>query len=118
MNTNISAAALQAALPDVSSDLRLSGLEGSIEILRDKYGIPHVRAGSEYDAFFGQGFATAQDRLWHMDYDRMRVLGRWSEWAGPSGIEQDRLWRRLRIERAARADYEASSPRMACRSST
>ena len=59
-----------SALPDTVSDMTLPGLEGEIVITRDSYGIPHVKAESEHDAYFGQGFATAQDRLWHMDYDR------------------------------------------------
>ena len=73
---------LQRALPDMSSTYRLPGLDGSIEIIRDGYGIPHVRAATMHDVFFGQGFATTQDRLWHMDYDRRRAYGRWAEFAG------------------------------------
>ena len=65
---------LRAALPDMSNTLRVQGTDGTIEIFRDSFGIPHVRAASVSDAFFGQGFATAQDRLWHMDYDRTRFL--------------------------------------------
>jgi penicillin G amidase len=53
---------LQAALPDVSNTLYLDGLDGTIDIYRDRYGIPHVRANSTRDAFFGQGLATAQCR--------------------------------------------------------
>ena len=50
---------LAAALPDVTTDLRLAGLEGAVQVFRDRYGIPHVRARSAHDAFFGQGFVTA-----------------------------------------------------------
>ncbi|HIF13135.1 MAG TPA: penicillin acylase family protein, partial [Dehalococcoidia bacterium] len=60
--------------------------------------------------FFGQGFVTAQDRLWHMEYDRRRSLGRWAEWAGPRGLKEDRLMRRLSLERAAKADLAATRP--------
>ncbi len=64
-----------AALPGVTGDLRLAGLDGPVQVFRDRHGIPHVRATSAHDAFFGQGFVTAQDRLWHMDYDRRRSTG-------------------------------------------
>ena len=37
--------------------------------------VPHIKASTRHDAFFAQGFVTAQDRLFHMDYDRMRALG-------------------------------------------
>lgn len=41
------------------------GPSAAIEILRDAWGIPHVRAATEHDAAFGLGYAHAQDRLGH-----------------------------------------------------
>ena len=67
---------LNAALPDTSKTLRLTGLSATVDVYRDPFGIPHVRAKSTHDAFFGQGFAAAQDRLWQMEYDRRRAYGR------------------------------------------
>ncbi len=104
----ITRADLEAALPDVVSTIRLAGLEHAVEIARDGWGIPHVRAATVHDAFFAQGFVTAQDRLWHMDYDRHRALGRWSEFAGAMGLGEDRLMRTFDVERAAKADLDAS----------
>ena len=100
---------LEAALPDVVSTIRVSGLEHAVEVARDGWGIPHIRAASVHDAFFAQGFVTAQDRLWHMDYDRHRALGRWSEFAGASGLGEDRLMRTFGVERVAKADLAVSS---------
>lgn len=110
MLRHITRAALQAALPDVTSSLHLPGLHRPVDVCRDRWGIPHIRAADEHDAFFAQGFVTAQDRLWHMDYDRRRALGRWAEWAGPAALPEDRLMRTLRLERAAKADLAVSSP--------
>ncbi len=101
---DIGVAELKAALPKTSGPVDLKGLGGAAEIYRDSYGIPHARAQSTWDAFFAQGFATAQDRLWHMDYDRLRAYGRWAKFAGPQGVEQDRMMRRFRLEASARAD--------------
>ena len=98
---------LQAALPDVSTTLGLKGLDAIVEVYRDRYGIPHVKAQSVHDAFWGQGFATAQDRLWHMDYDRRRAYGRWAEYAGKAAIEQDKMMRRFQIELSVKSDYRA-----------
>ncbi len=109
MSSRITHADLQAALPDVTSTLHLPGLQQPVDICRDAWGIPHIRAENEHDAFFAQGFVTAQDRLWHMDYDRHRALGRWAEWAGPAALPEDRLMRTFRLERAARADWSVSS---------
>ena len=108
MPAGLTEADLAAALPDVTATLRLSGLIDSVAICRDRWGIPHVRAENEHDLFFAQGFATAQDRLWHMDYDRRRALGRWAEIAGPDGVDQDRLLRTAGMGRTARLDYEAA----------
>lgn len=96
---------LQRGLPDTASTYRLPGLNGAVEIVRDKYGIPHIKATTVHDAFFGQGFATAQDRLWHMDYDRRRAYGRWAEFAGKVALEGDILMRRFQVLASVRRDY-------------
>ena len=57
---------LVAAAPKTSGKVVLDGPDRDIEVFRERYGIPHVRAQTSRDAFFGQGFVTAQDRLWHM----------------------------------------------------
>jgi penicillin G amidase len=101
---------LKSALPDVTTTLRLPGLQKSVEICRDRWGVPHIKAENENDLFFAQGFATAQDRLWHMDADRHQALGRWAEFVGPSGISRDRLLRAAGMGRTAKLDYDASSP--------
>ena len=98
---------LKQALPKIDGTIPLAGLDASVEVYRDTYGIPHVRASSERDAFYAQGFVTAQDRLWHMEYDRRRGAGRWAEAVGVSALEQDKLMRRFRLEASARADYQA-----------
>ena len=101
---------LAAALPDLESAISIGDLDGPVDIVRDGWGVPHIRATTEHDAFFAQGFATAQDRLWHMDYDRHRALGRWSELVGKSGLGEDRVMRTFGVERAAKADLAVSSP--------
>ena len=108
MPLELTEADLADALPDVTTTLRLPGLIDSVAIYRDRWGIPHIQAENEHDLFFAQGFATAQDRLWQMDYDRRRAQGRWAEIAGPDGVDQDRLLRAAGMGRTARLDYEAA----------
>jgi penicillin amidase len=79
-------------------------------IIRDDFGVPHVRADSADDAWYGMGYAAAQDRLFQMDYDRRRACGRWAEIAGPSAVPDDVLARRLRLEKAAKLDISVMSP--------
>ncbi|MDA0262909.1 MAG: penicillin acylase family protein [Chloroflexi bacterium] len=97
---------LRSAIPDLTGTVRLKGLEGSVKVYRDGYGIPRIKAASELDAFFAQGFVTAQDRLWHMEYDRRRGAGRWAEAVGEPAVAQDTLMRRFRLEASAKADYQ------------
>ena len=93
----------------MTTSVHVAGLTASVVIHRDPQGIPHVRAGSSGDAFFGQGWAHAEDRLFQMEYDRRRAYGRWAEWVGPVGVDADRLARRFRIEDSVRLDWERAS---------
>ncbi len=68
-------------------------LRGAVEILLDRWGIPHIYAGCEQDAFFAQGFNAARDRLWQMDLWRRQGLGLLSEALGPGYIARDRAAR-------------------------
>jgi len=98
---------LRGSIPDLESTQIMDALADQVLIFRDEYGIPHVQANSVEDAFFGQGFVTAQDRLWQMDFDRRRAYGRWSEFAGKIGLEQDIIMRRFGIKESVRNDFSA-----------
>ncbi|MCB1469393.1 MAG: penicillin acylase family protein [Rhizobiaceae bacterium] len=75
--------------------LRVDGPSETIEILIDRWGVPHIYAQSDLDAFVGQGFAVARDRLWQIDVWRKRGLGRLAADYGPSFAEADRAARLL-----------------------
>ena len=100
---------LKNVLPDVSSDQYFKKLNQQVEIFRDNWGIPHIKADNELDAFFAQGFVTAQDRLWHMDFDRHRALGRSSELLGEESLKEDRLIMKMGVEEASKADFQIIS---------
>ena len=110
MSNQLSNADLINALPDLESDQPLTGIVSGATVHRDKWGIPHISADNEADLFFAQGFATAQDRLFQMDYDRLRCLGRSSEHLGERGLTQDRLMRRRALKNVAKRDLEVCSP--------
>src|SRR5581483_586946 len=105
LTTSLTRDRLRTAIPNLEGTVRVDGLDGPVDIVRDSLGIPHIRATSTHDAFFAQAYATAQDRLWHMEYDRCRAMGRWAEYVGPTGVDQDRLMRKLRLATSAQADY-------------
>jgi penicillin amidase len=78
----------------------VSGSE-TIEILRDYWGIPHIFASSSEGVFYGLGYATAQDRMFQMEYSRRIVKGRISELVGEKGLQSDKLWRTIGWYRSA-----------------
>src|SRR6186713_1337024 len=97
---------LRQSLPKTSGELHLPGLGASVEVLRDRHGIPHIYAASLEDAHFALGFVHAQDRLWQMEVNRRIGSGRHAELLGPAALDTDRLMRTLGLRRAAAANLE------------
>jgi penicillin amidase len=65
-----------------------------ITITRDAYGVPNVRAGSADDAWFGVGYAVAQDRLVELELFRRSTQGRLAEVLGEGRLQSDIVARR------------------------
>ncbi len=91
-------------LPQTHGAARVPGLHGPVEIMRDRWGVPHIFAQAEDDLFFAQGYVHAQDRLWQMELQRRLGSGRLSEVLGETTVEVDRLVRVLGLNRAAEAE--------------
>ena len=94
-------------IPPLDGTLALPGLQAGVTVFRDEWGIPHIKARGEADAHFALGFVHAQDRLFQMDLNRRRALGRAAEWLGPDAADGDVLCRRLGLEAACRRDAAA-----------
>lgn len=75
--------------------LKLEGLRDEVEILFDQQMIPHIFAKNNYDLYYAQGYVTAKDRLWQMDFQTRFAAGRLSEVVGSKAIELDRYQRRM-----------------------
>ena len=86
----------KAALTPLEGTQTLQGLKAPVEIVRDRWGIPHIYAQNTDDLFFAQGYVMAQDRLWQMELWRRDKEGRMAEIVGPGAIERDRQARLLR----------------------
>ena len=96
--------------PPPGGRLELAGLEATVRITRDPFGVPHVAAASRRDAFAGLGLAHAQDRLWQMDVLRRAASGRLSELFGSATVADDRLARTLGFGFAASQESSALRP--------
>jgi penicillin amidase len=92
---------LRKPLAKTQGTLQVPGLQAPVEIIRDKWGVPHIYAANSHDLMFAQGFVHAQDRLWQMDFQRRLVAGRLSEVMGAVTVPVDRWMRILGMRKIA-----------------
>jgi len=86
----------RTSLSQIDGALPLPGLLAPVEVIRDRWGVPHIYASSTDDLFMAQGYVMAQDRLWQMEMWRRQREGRLAEVLGPSAVERDRQARLLK----------------------
>lgn len=90
--------------PDQGEEVDLEGLQAPVTVHYDARDVPHVFAQNDHDLYFMQGYLTARDRLWQMDFQTMAAAGRLSEViANPRVWDIDRLARRMGMVKAAEA---------------
>jgi penicillin amidase len=65
-----------------------------VTIVRDRYGVPAITGASEADAWWGAGYALAQDRLAQLELQLRAASGRSAELLGPSALPADIVARR------------------------
>ena len=99
-----------SSLPTLDGALPVAGPSAPVEVLRDAHGVPHIRAQSLSDAFFAQGFVTAQDRLWQMDLSRRKAEGTLAEVFGDRTLSMDIESRTLGFPQVASAALADFSP--------
>jgi penicillin amidase len=90
--------------------VRVEGLSQRVEIIRDRWGVPHIYAENVHDLFFAQGYVAAQDRLWQIDLWRRIGTGKLAEVLGPSAIERDRLARAVAFRGDWNAEWSSYGP--------
>lgn len=85
-------------IPEV---LDFNGLTDKVIVRWDKRHVPHIFANSNYDLYFMQGYLTARDRLWQMEFQTHAAAGRLSEIIGERTLQYDRFHRRIGLQYAA-----------------
>ncbi|HAR98117.1 MAG TPA: penicillin acylase family protein [Syntrophus sp. (in: bacteria)] len=83
-------------------EIRLSGLQAPVRVVRDGNGTPYIYAQTLDDLLFAQGFVTAQDRLFQMQLTRMFAAGRIAEMVGEKARNLDIRMRTIGFVRQAR----------------
>ncbi|UXX80374.1 penicillin acylase family protein [Reichenbachiella carrageenanivorans] len=89
---------LQSLKPQYSGEVSLPGLTSEATIYYDDFGIPHIYADNEVDAYRTLGYAHAQDRLWQMEVVRRIAPGRLSEIFGSKLLKVDKLFRAMGLQ--------------------
>jgi penicillin amidase len=90
--------------------LRIDGPSAQISIARDGWGIPHVEAASDDDAWFALGFCHVQDRGFQLELLARAGRGTLAEMLGPAALPIDRLSRTLGFRRLAARQANVLDP--------
>ena len=80
-----------AALPVSNGTQTVVGIQGNVDIARDRNGIVTISSSSDLDVYFAMGYVHAQDRLWQLELQRRTSQGRLSEVFGRDMVERD-IW--------------------------
>ena len=109
--TVVSTASAQTPTAPVAGDVaRWERQARNVTIVRDDWGIPHVRGKTDADAVFGLMYAQAEDDFNRVETNYLNALGRLAEAEGEAAV-----WRDLRMKLfidpdSMRALYAASPP--------
>ncbi len=101
---------VRRAFPQTSGTLEVAGLDGPVEVLRDRSGIAQIYADTTEDLMFAQGFVAAQDRFFEMDVRRHATAGRLAELFGQDAVESDVYVRTMGWRRVVEAEVPLLAP--------
>jgi penicillin amidase len=93
-----------------SGGVALPGLTGTVRVLEDGNGVPHIYAQDDADLVRVQGWIHARDRFWKMDITRRQVDGTLAELVGSSALGDDTQMRVIGLARAAQRSFAILSP--------
>ena len=97
------------ALFDAAGDVEIP--RPGVQIVRDAFGVPAITAGNENEAWWGAGYAVAQDRLFQLELFKRATSGRLAEIVGPSFLDDDLIARRdYYTDAEVQGFYEQLSP--------
>jgi penicillin amidase len=86
--------------------LQVKGLQQPVELLTDRFGVPHLFADNLEDLYFAQGYVVARERTWQLELMRRMSCGQLSEIFGPVTLAADRFFRIIGLARLAAAAYD------------
>lgn len=82
-------------------------LAGSVTIVRDEFGTPHIHGKTDEATLLGFGYAQCEDYFWQVEDAFILALGRYAEAHGPKGLNSDLLNHAFRIAARSERDFAA-----------
>ncbi len=101
---------VRSRIPKYDGQILARGLEQSVTVTRNLYGVPHIQAKNEEDLYFVWGYVNAQDRMFQMEVTRRAGQGRISEFAGEGALKKDLFLRSMRFPELAQEGAKRLSP--------
>jgi penicillin amidase len=92
---------LNSSAPDYEGQKSFKSLDQSVKIFYDDFGVPHIYAENDEDAYFALGYAHAQERLFQMEMIRRATSGSLAEILGSELLKTDQIMLPLGISKAA-----------------
>ncbi len=92
----------KAGLPPIDGTVNVGGLHAPVEVIRDRWGVPHVYAQDLHDLFFAANFVSASERLFQLDFMLRLANGRLAEMLSQLTLHLDRFFRTVGLNRAGR----------------
>ncbi len=100
----------QTTTVQTEQTIAVEGIQGKVTVRRDDRSIPFIEASNDADLYFAQGFVTASDRLWQMDFLRRVARGELAEIFGRPVLEEDKRWRRYGFVKIAEDSMATLDP--------
>ncbi|MBI2435674.1 MAG: penicillin acylase family protein, partial [Candidatus Hydrogenedentes bacterium] len=83
--------------PQLDGTASVAEVTAKVRVVRDDWGVPHIAAENEADAYFALGYVMAQDRLFQMDLARRVAGGMLAEVFGAKAVPVDSVVRSFRL---------------------
>ncbi len=90
------------AMPPAEGEFKAGGLREPVEVLWDRWGVPHIYARTLPDLWFAQGYVTASHRMFQMELSMRLGTGRLAELFGEFLAPLDRFIRTVGWNRAGK----------------
>ncbi len=85
----------QQSLATIDGTLNVPGLREPVEVVRDRWGVPHIYARNTDDLFFAQGYVIARTGCGRWRCGAASAKDGWPRSSGPAVVERDRQARLL-----------------------